>query len=373
MSSESYRALTDLAEAAARSESALDSFGVTLAQIEVFVESWGRGVSSRTSPAHRPVAGVVLLHASKTASPPRDVEIAQRVADVRSAQAQFEVLHVSLDGEFLDRERLPPQERQKYPGGKWTHQQASALSLVSEGVVAWVSGFEFKLFVKGALVVSYTDVQNMRVEHAAELIRKMPMNEEFFEALAQKLLQHSTETGIWHAADHRVLVPKPEAHMEERTVWFMKAHLSGFTEYQKQCVDESNGRVDLLITYSDGIVQVVEIKWLGRALKTAHLATDPKKIEAAIKSRWDCDCVTVMEPGTVLAGVVQLGIYLQNTAYDLGCLVVFDCSRDLADIHIEDKQLAAANISRTQFLLADVKLDPRPPSKIGRASLRKSK
>ncbi len=366
-----FRALTDLARAAAETERRISAVGLTRADIDLFAASWGRAIVACASASQRPVSAVFFLCREALGAPLSDSAVASRVSEVRANQPSFTVLHVSSCGSAMATESIGAADRARYPGGRWTHAQASELSLITDSAaVIWVSGYEFKVFAHGHLALSLSDVSNMRTEHANELSRRVPLNSEFFDLLAKHLLQHSSETGIWFLPEHKVLVPRPETHIEERTVWFMTGYLSGYSRHTRQMVDESNGRIDVAVTFSDGVTQIIELKWIGRSLKQTHAQKAASTIAKAARTKWACTHVTVLDERTIKAGVVQLGIYLQNPAYDGGFLVVIDCRDQQTDLNVSAKELAAANIASWQFALADVKLDPRPPSAIARASLR---
>lgn len=366
-----FRPLTDLGRLAAESEQRIDAVGLTSSELDLFAAAWGRAIGTYKTASQRPVSAILILHAGLAGAVISDQEIKSRIGEVRANQALFNVLHVTTSGTLLDTEPIDRSKHAEYPAGRWNLLQASQLSMiVNNGAVVWVSGYEFKVFVGGHIARAFSDVSNMRAEHAQELSRRMPLNEEFFDQFAKQLLQHGSETGIWYSADYQVLLPNPESHIEERTIWFMKGHLTGYKDVARQRVDQSNGRIDLVVTFSDDVTKILELKWVGRALKKTYARRDPSTLKKQLKAKWVCAAATILEADSVMAGVVQLGIYLANPSYDGGFLAVFDCRKQRTDITVSATQLAAANIAPFQFTLADVKLDPRPPSKIGRAFLR---
>jgi hypothetical protein len=176
-------------------------------------------------------------------------------------------------------------------------------------------------------------------------------------------LGQRTRLGIWLIPDKFVLKPKPEELMELRLDLFLRCRLKGYLRMDRQVRWEDKGRVDLLVIMSDGYEYVVEIKWLGRALKSTRSEFDAKEFSQAIGDNWTHEFVTIMGEGGLDDAFQQLAAYLQNDSVSKGYLVVYDCRKPKMITALDERSfLPSPPLPSYRFRFLHVAVSPIVPS-----------
>jgi hypothetical protein len=341
--------------------------GISLLALDRFVDAWGKGVEAVGHDKYRPRGAIFLLVSGQTG--PGGIaagDIRNCVKAVRSAQEKYCVLTIDVDGETQKEDTIRAEVRGALSDGAWTPEQASKFSYeLPTAITVLVNGYSFLAFSAGATIFEYVDVSRKLGQDASELSRRKGLGPELFLDFGEKVLAGRSRLGIWRLPNERVLRNRPEQVIEELLIHYLQAYLAGYRAVKRQAHAAPNGRIDISVVLSNDRTEIVELKWLGRALKKSSEGWEDDAIRARIKNKWSAGCVTIFEDDSVGAGVIQLGVYLKDPANRHGWLVVVDCRQTGAPVAAARKDVDAAGLEAWQFDLIDIKVNPTVPSQLG--------
>jgi hypothetical protein len=334
-------------------------------ELERFLTPFGAAV--HTAPmTQRPNGCVfVALPATRPFPQPSAADMTTFLADVAKAQAQDQIIECSLDLRTVRGRSLDGDLRRQLSGGKWTEDQASRLSSAtfSTACVCWASGTSFRAFVAGVTALAYADVSDRSLESAAEALQRQGWADgELLRRCAEEDLTSRSRLGIWEAPDLHVLRRRPEELIQEILERYLKTHLKGFETLSREYAVPNEGRVDLLITLADRRRYIVEVKWVGRSIKEGVDCTH-KTVKAALKAKWKCKHVMVLDVDDARKGSAQMAFYFRKLLPEKGYLVVYDCrATPLGATEAATHYPKPKDLRDDQYRVHHVRVDPRTAS-----------
>ncbi len=294
-----------------------------------FLDAWADCLE-RLHTNRRPSASVFVLRPvpkGKPVSRPPATRMRALITGMRAAQLEQKILLVDLDANVCGSFPLSPDLRRLVQGGKWTRGQASRLSYgkLRGQCVCWVSNLSFCAYVNGAEALGFKDVVDRTLESADQTLNRQGWRHgELLRLCGDEDLCRRTRSGIWHFPDQFVLKRAPEEIIQERLDDFLRSRLEGFRCLQREHRVAHEGRVDLWVMMVDGIVYIVEVKWIGRSIKKKDEHKTVRELSRSLNT-WACAHVVVLEEDNAVKGVSQLGYYLERARANKGYLVVYDC------------------------------------------------
>ncbi len=339
--------------------------------IERFLTAWGNCLS--VMPRERRPRGLVFFLA-----PPNNENISFPLDELQKSlpatidalahsQMNSQMHTISLAGELGEAQTISVDVRKQIRGGQWTPNQASQRSTgITNRCVCWASGLFFKVFSQGTSAISYVDITDKSLEAVGETYQRQGWGDgELLEFFGSDRLNDRSRRGIWHfpkAADY-VLRNCPEQLIQDMLLGYLRENLLGFERLAREYHLESEGRVDVIVVLADGRNYIVEIKWIGRSIKTTHQHFTYDKLKKQLK-KWACECVTVMDEVNAKNGVSQLAYYLKNPIINKGYLAVYDCRKpeEVKNRECDVGYPSPANLSEHQYKICHVAVDPRSAS-----------
>jgi hypothetical protein len=218
------------------------------------------------------------------------------------------------------------------------------------------------VYVGGVLAIQYADASEKTIESANDLLRRQGWEDGVLLArCGEEALPDRSRRGIWEDADLFVLRNRPELLIQSILDDYLHIHLKGYESIAQEAHVPNEGRVDLLVTLADGIRYVVEVKWIGRALKAA---VDLETVREKLKAKWKCSYVLVLDDAAARSGVVQMSFYHKKLHPDRTYLAAYDCRRvsDRKPASAAASYPAAPDLGSHQYRVFHVPVDPRTAS-----------
>lgn len=334
-------------------------------------KSYGKAVRE-IPPANRLKGGIFFL------DPPTTFKALAQITDLKNVLLQirtdiaqkFYVVPSDLSSAPSVAHEPSNQEQKLMASGAWTMGQAQLLSRQSGRCVIWANGVSATAFLAGDCYIETPDV-------VEELPSGLPTSfqhlswadgEIVFE-FAKHDLNDTTPAGIWHLADHFLLRPKPEKLMSVKLGKFLKHRMAGYRHHEDEGHVENQGRADVSLNHYNGMIDIIEVKWVGSSLISTKELETKGAIKSALKRKakgW----LTQYGEDTFVAGAKQLAVYLDTGNYRRGYLVVFDCkppakARQSESILLDKAHVAPLNPADFRVLRACV--DPRKASTVSKA------
>jgi hypothetical protein len=328
--------------------------GVEKVALERFLTGWSRGLGV-VAFGELPRAAMFVLRAVN--APLADAGVyAQLIHAIESAQRKHAIISCDEGGTILS-EFTDSDVTHLVPAMEWRLDQVnqvSAQSLAGKCVV-FANNYAVDVLVSGVVVHRYSDVRSRTKQSVRETLIREEWSPELLRRCAREYLCRRGRRGIWHEPNEHVLRHHPEELIEDILREFFVSHLSGFRALIRQYHWDAKGRVDVFLELSNGLRVVIELKWVGRAIKK-----EPGKLTKSVSyaQKWRCPSVSVIGPNEALEGLPQLKDYLDTSDTHLGVLAVFDCRKPtmIASETIETR----CGVARCLVVVAPV--DPTNPS-----------
>ena len=123
---------------------------------------------------------------------------------------------------------------------------------------------------------------------------------------------------------------------------FLQARLLAYETIRLEERCHPNGRVDLSIMYTDGVSDILELKWLGRSVSRSLVHATKEEIEDTVTlERWESPGTTIMPYRGCSDGLRQLFLYLTSNEYQRGCLAIFECLPEDRRKEVSEDELLA--------------------------------
>lgn len=341
----------------------LEPTGLSSGEVESFIADLAEELKRAGAPQAPCLFGVV--RAGSDAAPRTPESVRALFDKAQSSRLDGRVVVATLDAGRTQTILASGATVSETGGLKWTPGQASRASekTFRDTCVLLVTGFGVRVFVNGAEALAYADVRDRTTASALHEHRREGWNDGALLEKCKQSLSARSELGIWRLPNRHLLEPRPELRIEERLEWFLKIHLSGFERIQRQVAWEDLGRVDIFVVMQNGLAYVVELKWLGRALKKKHAGVADVTLDETAKAHWAHNYFTVFNSGDVEGALRQLATYLGSDG-DKGYLALYDCrpSERVDAEGVAEEMAAQTALSEWQFRVWHVLVDPTVPS-----------
>jgi hypothetical protein len=182
---------------------------------------------------------------------------------------------------------------------------------------------------------------------------------------ADNELNDTSDTGIWQLPEQFLLRPKPEKIMSVGLGRFLRLRMAGYRHHEDEAHVENEGRADISLVLYNGLVNIIEVKWVGTALVAKRQLTSDTSIKAALK-KGSNGWVTKYDDATFGAGARQLAKYFKTGKYHRAYLAVFDCCKPKAGRKHECRAIDPADVTPydcAKFRAYRACVDPRKASK----------
>ena len=361
-----YSDTTDIVVDLTAAAEVLAGTGVTPGELDRFLRAWGRVLASAKE-SELPDGSLIVL-----AAPASEREPSQLPPDllgwVQSERVEHHVPVIATDGSSRTFAPVSAQVLREVPGLRWTGSHASRASASPElknHCLLLASGYEVRVFAKGVELLHYADARDQTLPSVLADRGRHGWSDGQHLRECGRHLSGRERIGIWRLPDHFLLKPRPEQLIEEHLDHFLRPRLAGYEQLIRQAMWESLGRVDLVVSMTDGFQYVVEIKWLGRSLGAPHEHVQEALLKEAVAGAWRCVYVTVMNDTDVTDSLAQLGRYMASRTAHRGYLVIYDCRRpDLVQFDEEAAtRLAPPGMAPFEFRIMHVPVDPTVPSR----------
>jgi hypothetical protein len=345
----------------------------TPGEIERFLfKSYGRAIRE-IPPANRPRGALFFLARPGTPSAlasPKDLKpvVLQIQRDI--AQRFYEV-PTDLAGGIKEAAQLTSAEQRQMASGAWTPGQAQLLSRCSGRCVVWGNGVGACVFLAGDCFLESPDVVEELPTGLPSTFQSLSWaNGEIVYHFAENELNDTSETGIWRLPEQFLLRSKPEKIMSVGLGRFLRLRMAGYRHHEDEAHVENEGRADISLVLYNGLVEIIEVKWVGKALVGTKQLENDASIKAVLQNGtkgW----VTEFDDAAFGAGARQLAKYFKTGKYHRAYLAVFDCCKPKAGrkhecCPIDDADVAPFDCGSFRAYRACA--DPRKASKSSKTS-----
>jgi hypothetical protein len=296
-------------------------------EVDLFLrQSYGKAVAE-VSPADRLRGHMFVLR--PVPAPGLPVAPERMIQVIQDIKRQDEVIlaiptDLSAKAEVLCKPTIT--ELSGRPGGSWSDEAAQALSESLDKCVVIGNGVAAKVFVSGRIYLELSDVIEGLVQGPQTTFQNLSWNDGLILCEFAKLdLGDRSSSGIWRLPDKFVLKHKPEADMRRRLRDFLGQRLAGWSHLIEEAHVENEGRLDVAVYLVNHRCYLVEIKWMGRAVKGTHKGKSDARIAAAADKTREKSWFTEFHESTIDRGVGQVLDYCSTGKYHRGYLAVFDC------------------------------------------------
>lgn len=356
-----YLRIIDLSNKSFDTDELLRPTGVLEGELNRFLTTWAGCLCS--VPSHqRPRACLFFLQPASEPITYVPSIIAAMAANISAQQPNGNCCVYKIDGSLVASTPIPQGTLKTLTAGAWTKEDAIRASISSkDSCVCLAVGLAFYVYVNGFPVLGYSDVLGRTFEVAADLVRHQAWGDgELLRKCGEEDLTTKGPLGIWHAVDFNILKYQPELAIQERLNLYLKAYLNGYEDVTREHHVENEGRVDFKIVTGNRLVYYVEIKWVGKSIKAAHVG---KKIDWK-KKKNSTKIVTILDENNGFSGVGQLEHYMSKGGANKGYLVIYDCREagEAKGDEIVCNYPKARSLRSDQYRIFHVPVDPRSAS-----------
>lgn len=337
-----YPVLSDVAVGDDRRLRKLAGTGFSLAEYHALLAQIASALSETPS-SIRPRAAIIAVTSESNEVGVRG-DAWRRVPPLASRlQTAFQFALVDRHGSELENIGLSAEVKERCRGGRIPRNLVSSIAeAVPNKLLIYVSGLRVEVFINGVLVDAYSDLCRREYEKAEAFIRKSALSKDLLKQFAiERLSRIGGSITVWYHPGLWLLVNRPEGAIERLLDDFLEARLASYVRIRVQEVSQQNGRLDVAIEYTDGVNDILELKWVGRSVSDSWAGSRREIADAFSLTPWESRGATVMRYSECRDGLRQLFLYLQSPHYQRGYLAVFDCHPDERRSTIDDKRWAA--------------------------------
>ncbi len=340
----------------------------TPGDIERFLfKSYGRAIRE-IPPADRPRGALFVLARpripSALASPGDLKPVLLQIQ--RDIARRFYEVPADLAGGIKELQEVTSAAQRQMASGAWTPGQAQWLSRHSGSCVVWGNGVCAAVFLAGDSFLESPDVVEELPTGLPSSFQSLSWADgEIAYEFADNELNDTSDTGIWQLPEQFLLRPKPEKIMSVGLGRFLRFRMAGYRHHEDEAHVENEGRADISLVLYNGLVNIIEVKWVGTALVAKRQLTSDTSIKAALK-KGSNGWVTKYDDATFGAGARQLAKYFKTGKYHRAYLAVFDCCTPKAGRKHECRAIDSADVTPydcAKFRAYRACVDPRKASK----------
>jgi hypothetical protein len=238
-------------------------------------------------------------------------------------------ISLNAPGQLDVLEQIPYPMKAMMRNGAWPTMIAQQVSKELGLCFIWANAVSAHVYIKGDLFLETPDViGKLPAAHTGGFQALSWDDGEILFHFCGSNLNDTTRLGIWKLSKEGVLVPKPEELIRDRLGDFLKTRLAGYRSHQEEAHVENEGRADVSLHLIDDSILIVEIKWIGCALKSTRSGETDEAIKKAFIAKQDW--FTRFDDRAIGSGVRQLATYFSTGIYHKAFLAVVDCTVPLA-------------------------------------------
>ncbi|QJE94786.1 hypothetical protein [Luteolibacter luteus] len=343
----------------------------SLGEINRFIfKSYGKAIRS-ISHASLPKGAIFILSPARGDELASNDSIRAAVAKIRSDHSKkFYRIRADLSSGLQLAHEIESEEKKQMAMGGWTPAFAMNVSRITGECVVWVNGVSACVYLDGLCYIESPDtVEEIAAGIPGNFQSLSWKDGELLYDFARSELTDTTATGVWHSPNGSLLRPKPEKLMSSALGNFLRFRMAGYKHHDEEAHVEHQGRADISLHSYNGCIYIVEVKWIGRSLKSTRLSEPSKSIEAELK-KFTSSWITEFGDEAFESGAKQLAKYFGTGKYDRAYLAVFDCrppviKRKSESLPVDPRHVAPHSLD--DFCIYRACADPRKASKASKA------